>query len=620
MKKILLGICSLAFVSCLTAGVALNAPVEVANAETSIFTETKVQVSNEGNKMLVVTGITDVDVVYELGYKVNGQAYVAGAGETAETTKYYESLTLGSVTKTASEFIAGAEGLLIWEIAYDNTQSYSVQPYALVGEKQGDVLVAPEVEVPTYGTAKENFNVFTVTFVDEDGEEIDAVEVNYGATVNSITAPEKENYSFDGWYLNGAKYDFTSKVTSDLTLTAKYKAPAKYTVEVKVAEYAKEDISGGYRVLGTKTYVDKTSEYASVFGLDENGQSQGEVDSFVDLTSKIDTLKGAKLNKTASTVNGVIAEDGSLTLTVCLDFDEEELGFKLSDVTLGIWQLESVTFTLKYFDGVCGLAIDCPLTGGWGKQIEIKFDELVVNDYSTVKLNYYEYSPKNPSVYIFDGEGTLGEEKKITEKTMVNDYGKYVIDFMSLATTDTITGVKIKIGRSNTDSWNCFIPAIEKKAYLKENVTYSVANGNIMDIATPLNGVELTTKSYNFDTFSDEKEALYYNYSGEEIIGDHKLGIIFDINVKVSDYKSIKIVYRAFNANGNGTAFWMNGTAYPDNYLGSAGGYFQTIDLIALANSKGMTTISTFELQVSASKVAMTTAELYIASIVFELA
>lgn len=608
MKKILLGICSLAFVSCLSAGVALNAPVEVANAETSIFTETKVQVSNEGNKMLVVTGITDVSVVYELGYKVNGQTYVAGEGETAETTKYYESLTLGSVTKKASEFIAGAEGLLIWEIAYDNTQAYSVQPYALVGELQGGVLIAPEVEVPTYGTAKENFNVFTVTFVDEDGAEIDAVEVNYGATVSSITAPTKENYSFDGWYLNGAKYDFKSKVTSDLTLTAKYKAPAKYTVEVLAAQYQGKSSQG---VLSdTLDYVDKTSEYASVFGLDENGQAQGEVGSFVDLGPKIDALKGAKLNKTDSLVSGVIAEDGSLTLTVCLDFDEEALGFDVKDITLGYLEA-SPKFSLKYMNGECGLAIDVDTINN-GRFFYINFDEITLADYSSISFRYYEKSPISQTK-------VSSKDTVLVWATAPTDYVTKTIDLLqmfsgqtSLSQIDLIT-----LGKSEK---HIFIPAIEKKAYLKENVTYSVANGNIMDIATPLNGVELTTTSYNFETFSDEKVALYYNYSGEEIIGDHKLGIIFDINVKVSDYKSIKIVYRAFNANGNGTAFWMNGTAYPDNYLGSRGGYFQTVDLIELANSKGMTIISTFELQVSASKVSMTTAQLYIASIVFELA
>lgn len=628
MKKLLLGVCSLAFVSCLSVGVALSAPVEVAEAEEpSIFTETKIQISNNTDKMLVVTGITDVSVVYEVGYKINGATYVAGEGETAETYKYYQGLTLGGVTKTASQFIDGAEGLLIWEVNYNPTVTYSVVPYAYVGTLQGDQLIAPENPVATLGNEKANFNVMSVKFVDEEGEEIETVSVNYGATVGEITAPEKDGYTFKGWYVDGVEYNFETKVTSDMEITAVYTAPANYTVRVMAAQYAKEDISGGYRILGAKTYVDKTSEYASVFGLDENGQAKAMVDSTVDLTSAIAALKGAKLNATDSNVSGIVAEDGSLELTVYLDFDEEVLGFKLSDVTLGVWQLETLTFTLKYFDGVCGMAIESPLTGGWGKQVEIKFSELVVNDYATIKLNYYELDPTNPKAYIYDGEGTEGAENSITAKTMVNSYGKYAIDLVALATADTISGVKIKIGKSNTASWSCFITGIEKKAYLKENVTYSVANGNIMDIATPIGGVELSTATQTFGDYG-RMEALYYNYSGADVTGDHQIGIIFNLNVKVSDYERITIVYWCLNnhnttdgytGNGNNTNFWLNGVAYPDDYAGSRGGGVQTVDLIQLAKDKNKSTISTFELQINA-KNPTPSGTLYIAYIEFVLA
>ena len=93
-------------------------------ASASIFTETKCQISKTGDKMLMVTGITDVSKIYEIGYDIGG-GYVVSEDDVAETNKYYESLTLGEVTKTASEFIAGAEGLLIWEIGY-NSAFFSV--------------------------------------------------------------------------------------------------------------------------------------------------------------------------------------------------------------------------------------------------------------------------------------------------------------------------------------------------------------------------------------------------------------------------------------------------------------------------------------------------------------
>ena len=127
MKKFIIGVLSLACVSCLAAAVSFK--VSNASAEeqqqTGIFTETKCQISKTGDKMLMVTGITDVSKIYEVGYDISG-GYEVTDKDVAETNKYYESLTLGGVTKTADEFIAGAKGLLIWEVhlAHDKVKSF----------------------------------------------------------------------------------------------------------------------------------------------------------------------------------------------------------------------------------------------------------------------------------------------------------------------------------------------------------------------------------------------------------------------------------------------------------------------------------------------------------------
>ena len=111
-------------------------------------------------------------------------------------------------------------------------------------------------------------------------------------------------------------------------------------------------------------------------------------------------------------------------------------------------------------------------------------------------------------------------------------------------------------------------------------------------------------------------------------VNDLQRLFIFDINVNVSDYESITIVYQStdnhyttdgYTGNGNGTAFWINGTAYPDNYGGYAGGGVQTIDLIKLATDKGMTTISTFELQLNC-KNATPGGNLWVSHIEFKVA
>ena len=62
----------------------------------------------------------------------------------------------------------------------------------------------------------------TVTFDTAGGSEIDPVKVKDGETV-SIPETAKEGYDFVSWYNGDVEYDFSSAVTSDITLTAKWK-------------------------------------------------------------------------------------------------------------------------------------------------------------------------------------------------------------------------------------------------------------------------------------------------------------------------------------------------------------------------------------------------------------
>lgn len=74
----------------------------------------------------------------------------------------------------------------------------------------------------------------TVTFdVNGGTPEIEPMEVNSGATIVEPTAPRGDiGYKFDGWYLNGQPFDFSTPITQDITLTAQFSEDTKsYTVE-----------------------------------------------------------------------------------------------------------------------------------------------------------------------------------------------------------------------------------------------------------------------------------------------------------------------------------------------------------------------------------------------------
>jgi uncharacterized repeat protein (TIGR02543 family) len=73
---------------------------------------------------------------------------------------------------------------------------------------------------------------YTVTFDSDGGTEVAAQTIDKDSTVQKPEDPTKTGYIFAGWYSGDTEYDFTSGVTSDLTLTAKWnqKANQNFTV------------------------------------------------------------------------------------------------------------------------------------------------------------------------------------------------------------------------------------------------------------------------------------------------------------------------------------------------------------------------------------------------------
>lgn len=98
--------------------------------------------------------------------------------------------------------------------------------------------------------AKWNVNMYTVTFVTNCDTSIESASVAYGGKVEAPADPTKEGYTFDGWYLNGAEYDFDTEITSDITLVAQW-TEIKYTVTFMVGEkiYATQTVLYGEKVI-----------------------------------------------------------------------------------------------------------------------------------------------------------------------------------------------------------------------------------------------------------------------------------------------------------------------------------------------------------------------------------
>ncbi len=156
--------------------------------------------------------------------------------------------TIGTPTKTAAEpqiKKVQASGKLLVNLSTDTSgadiyyttdgsepSSSATRSYYYTGDyfevEHNDTVKAIAVKDTMWDSkvtsAKLTKSTYTVKFNTKGGNKISSRKVLYGNKVKKPANPKRSNYSFAGWYTSsGEKWDFSSKVTKDMTLTAKWK-------------------------------------------------------------------------------------------------------------------------------------------------------------------------------------------------------------------------------------------------------------------------------------------------------------------------------------------------------------------------------------------------------------
>lgn len=91
---------------------------------------------------------------------------------------------------------------------------------------------------------------YTVKFDTNGGSSINSVKVYENDKVKMPTEPTRDGYEFVKWQLDGKDYDFSSKITKNITLVAVWKEKTKYTV--------KFDTDGGSSISDLEVYENET--------------------------------------------------------------------------------------------------------------------------------------------------------------------------------------------------------------------------------------------------------------------------------------------------------------------------------------------------------------------------
>ena len=79
---------------------------------------------------------------------------------------------------------------------------------------------------------------FTVTFDSDGGSAVAAVTVKSGEKATKPADPAKDGYTFKGWLLGDAEYNFDTPVTGDITLKAKWEEATKSESIISVSPWS----------------------------------------------------------------------------------------------------------------------------------------------------------------------------------------------------------------------------------------------------------------------------------------------------------------------------------------------------------------------------------------------
>lgn len=134
------------------------------------------------------------------------------------TKNYTVTFDSDGGTGTASQTLISGEKIAVPSVP-------TKDGYTFLGWYSGDFLWDFETDTVNADiTLKAKWKaIYTVSFDADGGSNVKSQAVNDGGKITLPTAPTKDKYVFDGWYLGDAKWDFESgTVTENITLKAKW--------------------------------------------------------------------------------------------------------------------------------------------------------------------------------------------------------------------------------------------------------------------------------------------------------------------------------------------------------------------------------------------------------------
>ncbi len=175
---------------------------------------------------------------YELVWYLNGTKYdfntpvttdIILEGKYEKTTNYTVKFNSNGGTSVKNQTVKSGEK--VSEPSNVTKEGYILDGWYLNNNKYDfNSEVTKNITLVAKWSEDPNVKRYTVTFNSDGGGNISSQKIIENKTATQPKNPTKSGYAFEGWYLNNSKYDFKSKVTKNITLVAKWRELAKYTV------------------------------------------------------------------------------------------------------------------------------------------------------------------------------------------------------------------------------------------------------------------------------------------------------------------------------------------------------------------------------------------------------
>lgn len=266
-----------------------------------------------------VSGVTIADTAQGAELTVSGDATVTAVDSAAQNVTISGDGTIEAATVSGDNTTVDTNGtdLTVSEGTTgvtENDKGVSAGD-SVVTEPTEDASASDESTTPSRPTnpSRPSYDYYTVTFMLDENTVYDTQRVREGSTVTEPADPTttQDCKVFGGWYLDGALYDFTTPVSADLTLVAKWADAHTYEMrEIRAADAPDTTVA--------------TKEVCSVCGKEldivPNGNAAAQVDSdyYVDVANALSEADNATVTMLK---DAVFTDTCIVTGTVTLDMN-----------------------------------------------------------------------------------------------------------------------------------------------------------------------------------------------------------------------------------------------------------------------------------------------------------